>query len=107
MLSNNGPIDNIKTVVRYEDDLSFKADGAVLLRFTNRGSSRVWIDEDEVLDPGESWTEGDASGPGLVHTYKIQFRPYTKATITADDVKTYTGDRLHIRVFKRSSNANQ
>jgi hypothetical protein len=90
----------IETLQKVERDPSFVANGAVLIRFMNKGQSRVMIDEQEVLEPGESFTEGDLSGPGIEHTYKIDFLTLSSPP-AVDSFKTMTGNMLKVRFFFR------
>lgn len=83
-----------------QDDISFYTEGAVLIRFDNVGQTRVWIDEQIVIDPGESFIEGDNNGPGLDHNYQINFVG-NPLPVVVDMPKVYAGKRLHIRLFKR------
>lgn len=88
-----------------KSDPAFHTENAVLIRFENVGQRRVWLDEHIVIDPGQAYIEGDNNGPGIDHRYQIDFLGSPKASATEDEPKTYAGDRLHIRLFKRHSNA--
>ena len=105
-MSKQGKIKDIDVIVKTKADNGFYAEDAVLVRFTNRGDTRWWIDEDEVLEPGESFVEGDLSGPGIDHRYQLKPIPAANA-VTVDEPVTYSGPRLHIRVFKRESDARK
>lgn len=100
---NKGKI-RITSLQKSKDDNSFILDGAVLVRITNQGQNYLWIDEQEVLEPGESWIEGDLNGPGIHHSYKLQFinNPNPPA---ANKPLVYPGNFINIRVFKRHPNA--
>jgi len=95
----NGSI-QIETFEKTEQDLSFIVKNCALVRFTNRGQSRVWIDEDEVLEPGESFVEADDCGRGINHKYTLKFIALASPP-AVDEPVTYAGDRLHIRKHNR------
>ena len=108
----------IKNYQLRSNDSSFAADGAVKLRFTNRGTTTVVLDENEFLLPGEVWVEGDDTGPGIDHVYSIRFLASAPSTggggndgeKAADDVEIRqdgfvvrsTGNFLQVRVMKRN-----
>ena len=73
---------------------------AQIIRFMNKGNSRIWIDEQEVLEPGEAFEEGDTDGPGFRHSYKIDFIPLDNPPST-DVPAVYNGNMLKMRVFTR------
>jgi hypothetical protein len=97
-----------------ENDGSFKVDGAVLVRFENRGQTSVLIDDQILLlpgdsaTPGEAFEEGDTAGPGIIHPYRIEFvlePPGEKATPLPADAKPpyiFPGNYLDIRVLRRN-----
>lgn len=91
--------DTIKT-----DDFSYYFEGAVCLRFFNRGQVPVIIDDLVIIQPGESYTEGDTTGPGISHPYNIRFVVDTgRAPLNVEVNKpfVYAGNHLDIRIFKR------
>lgn len=57
-----------------DDELSLKLDEPVSIRFMNRGEFPVLIDNQVLLYPNETYVEGDTAGPGLDHTYQIEFQ---------------------------------
>jgi hypothetical protein len=91
---------------RSKDDESFHTENAQLIRFDNVGQTRIWIDEQIVLDPGESFIEGDNNGPGIDHKYQINFLAVV-AGVAVDVPKVYAGNRLHVRLFKRLTDARK
>lgn len=91
---------------RTKDDEGLYTENAVLIRFENIGQSRVWIDEQIVLDPGEAFIEGDNNGPGIDHNYQINFLGNIPG-ITVDEPRVYAGNRLNIRLFKRLTDARE
>ncbi|MEM1215258.1 MAG: hypothetical protein AAGJ82_06215 [Bacteroidota bacterium] len=91
----------ITNVIKTNDDESFYTERAVLLRLENVGTTRLWIDERIVLEPGEAFIEGDLSGPGIDHKYTLRFLGAPPKAVTVDVPKIYAGDRVHIRLFKR------
>lgn len=86
-----------------EKDYSFYIRNASLIRFMNKGQTRVWIDEQEVLEPGQSWTEGDIRAKGINHRYKIDFieLPPDK-TPEIDKGVCEAGNMLKVRIFIRN-----
>ena len=97
---------SISKYVKTKDDASLRLDGAVMIRFMNMGQSRIWIDETVVIEPGEAFIEGDLSGPGIDHSYNVNFLALGSPP-AADVPKVYAGNRLHIRVFKRIAHARK
>ena len=93
----------IETQQRVKDDESFVIDGARLVRFANYGQSRIWLDEHKVIDPGEAYTEAVDPGEGIFHRYRINFLTYANPP-TEDIPRVYSGNRLHIRIFKEKDN---
>lgn len=98
---------------KVENDAAFNVDGAVLVRFTNRGQTAVLIDNELLMpgegsQPGDSFTEGDTAGPGLKHKYRIEFlTTFPKNTAIpdagdADPPFKYPGNYLEIRVIRRN-----
>lgn len=98
------PYIKITKFVKTEGDPQFRVEGASVVRITNHGQTRVWIDEDEVLEPGESFEEGDVTGPGIQHTYNLTFTT-NPSPPAADEPYIYAGSRLHIRLLQRIENA--
>lgn len=98
------PIDISRDTVK-EDDFSLRFEHAVCLRFYNRGQTTVIIDDIQLIEPGEVYTEGDVTGPGIIHDYQIRFiENRNKTPIDAADVNkpfVYGGNHLDIRIFKR------
>lgn len=90
----------IKDYTITKDDASFVVNGIPLIRFTNTGQSRIWLDERIVIEPGEAYVEGDVNGPGIDHEYKIVFINNPNAP-AVDVPKVYAGDRCHVRKFSR------
>ncbi|MEM6773107.1 MAG: hypothetical protein AAF597_21200 [Bacteroidota bacterium] len=87
-----------------EDDIQRFFEGAVCLRFFNRGQVPAIIDDTIILYPGESYTEGDTTGPGISHNYNIRFLvDPTKAPLGPDANRpfVYPGNHLEVRIFKR------
>lgn len=90
-----------------EDDYSKRYIHAVCLRFYNRGQSTVLIDDLQLIEPGEVYTEGDTTGPGIVHDYNIRFLPQNRDKTPLDPADEnipylYAGNHLDIRIFKRN-----
>ena len=85
-----------------EKDYSFYVKNMSLIRFMNKGQSRVWIDEQETLEPGQSWTEGDIKAKGINHKYKIDFieLPENERPTISTGV-CETGNKLKVRMFIR------
>ncbi len=77
---------------------------ADLVRFMNMGQSYILIDEQILLKPGQSWTEGDLNGYGIDHHYQIDFvtNPSPPSVTT---YVVYAGNKLRIRLLKRQSHA--
>lgn len=90
----------ITKLQRTKDDQQLRLDGAVLVRITNQGQTYLWIDEQEVLAPGESWVEGDLNGPGIYHEYTLTFLANASPP-TADKPRVYSGNFANIRIFER------
>lgn len=90
----------IRRLQKTKTDNSFILEGAVLARFMNVGQTAVLIDEQIYLGPGETLVEGDLSGPGIDHSYQLDFvtvaSPPTPVTH-----KVFTGNMLKIRLFHR------
>jgi hypothetical protein len=87
-----------------KDDFTRDFAGAVCLRFINRGQVTVIIDDIIVIQPGESYTEGDTTGPGINHDYNIRFEVNNDRTPLDTPVNrpfVYPGNHLDIRIFKR------
>lgn len=88
-----------------EDDFNKRFEHAVCLRFYNRGQTTVIIDDIQILEPGEVYTEGDTTGPGIVHDYNLRFiENRDKVTPLPGDANKpfiYPGNHLDIRIFKR------
>lgn len=97
---NNSKV-RIERFIKDENDPSFSVKDLSLIRFTNRGTTRVWLDEDEVLEPGESFIEADETGQGITHTYSIKFLPNPNPP-NEDMPVIYSGNRLHIRALNRT-----
>lgn len=90
----------IKTLQKTKSDPSFIMDGAVLVRFMNTGQTAVFIDEQFYLEPGESFTEGDTSGPGISHQYKIDFLVVASPPVVVAH-KVFPNNHLKVRFFHR------
>lgn len=87
-----------------EDDLTRYFSGAVCLRFFNRGQVPAIIDNIIILYPGESYTEGDTTGPGIDHNYNIRFLVDPTKIPLGPDINrpfVYPGNHLEVRIFKR------
>jgi len=90
-----------------ENDYSKRFVHAVCLRFYNRGQTTVLIDEIQLIEPGEVYTEGDTTGPGIIHDYNIRFLPDSRDKSIPDPGDqnipyVYAGNHLDIRIFKRN-----
>jgi hypothetical protein len=88
-----------------EDDFNKRFEHAVCLRFYNRGQTTIILDDIQIIEPGEVYTEGDVTGPGIIHDYNIRFIPNRdKTTPLPGDVNrpfVYASNHLDIRIFKR------
>ena len=88
-----------------EDDFNKRFEHAVCLRFYNRGQTTIILDDIQIIEPGEVYTEGDVTGPGIVNDYSIRFiANRDKVTPLPGDVNrpfVYLGNHLDIRIFKR------
>lgn len=101
MNHENGNIEIVKQDIT-EKDYSFYVKNMALIRFMNKGQTRVWIDEQETLEPGQSWTEGDIKAKGLNHRYKIEFIPLSdEETPAISKGVCEAGDMLKVRMFIR------
>lgn len=90
-----------------ENDYSKRFEHAVCLRFYNSGQTTVIIDDIQLIEPGEVYTEGDTNGPGIVHDYNIRFLPNNRDKAIPDPGDqnipfVYAGNHLDIRIFKRN-----
>lgn len=94
--------------VVYKDDRSYRPEGAVHIRFDNRGQAPVMLDDHIVLLPGEAFIEGDTAGPGIDHEYRIRFLTEAgdKAPLPAESDANppfvMPGNFLSIRVMRRN-----
>jgi len=104
-MNNNGGIRIDKRQLS-KDDSSLILEGAVLVRITNQGQNHIWIDQQEVIEPGESWVEGDLNGPGLYHSYSLNFLTNPSPPV-ANKPLVYPGNFANIRIFKRDPNAGK
>ncbi|MTB53894.1 hypothetical protein [Lewinella sp. W8] len=97
----------IERDVIYENNRHYNLDGAVHVRFINRGQSPVLLDDQEVLLPGEAFIEGDTAGPGLKHSYSIRFidelpeKAPLPAPETANPPFEQPGNYLDVRIMRR------
>lgn len=91
---------HIKRLQKKKGDDIFIVEGASLIRFMNKGQTAVMIDEQEIIEPGQSFTEGDITGPGIYHEYKLDFIP-AETTPNVVPHKVFTGNMLKIRAFYR------
>ncbi|MEM9929930.1 MAG: hypothetical protein AAF840_08940 [Bacteroidota bacterium] len=82
-----------------EDDLSFNLGEVVHIRFMNRGTRPLLIDNQVVLLTGETYIEGDTAGPGINHAYKLEFLDENpdKTPLGASD-KPFVYDGAHVSV---------
>lgn len=86
------------------DELSLDLDKAVMTRFMNRGQAPILIDNQIMLLPGDTYVEGDSNGPGIDHTYKLEFQPQNKDDAAAPGVDkpfVYAGKHVSIRSLYR------
>jgi len=93
-----------QVIVKPDPSLIFE--GAVCLRFRNRGQFPVIIDEFEIVQPGGVYTEGDTAGPGIDHKYNIRFlKELAKNDLGPDSDPPYVfaGNYLEVRIFKRAT----
>lgn len=89
-----------------KSDPTLVFDGAVCLRFRNRGQFPIIIDEFEIIPPGGVYTEGDVAGPGIDHKYNIRFlKSFEKNDLAPEEDAPFTflGNYLHVRIFKRAT----
>ncbi len=88
----------------FKDDESFQVRRAVLVRFMNLGTSRVWLDDQIVIDPGQAFVEADQSGIGLTHRYSVVFQTISSPPDT-DPPALNSGNNLKVRIMKRIGDA--
>lgn len=94
----------IARMQRLEDDESLDLEGAVTVRFMNRGQKAVMLDDQILLLPGEVYVEGDTAGPGIDHPYRVQFIDVPKDGVPAPAAQipyVYPGAFLDIRIMYR------
>jgi hypothetical protein len=97
----------IERDVLYENNRHYNLDGAVHVRFINRGQSPVLLDDQEILLPGEAFVEGDTAGPGIQHSYSIRFieelpeKASLPAESTANPPFEQPGNFLDVRIMRR------
>lgn len=84
-----------------ENDFSWYSSKSMLIRFSNFGQSTVIIDEQIILNPGESYVEGDTAGPGIDHMYEIRFVDLGSMP-QPDGIKVIDGNLLQIRTMRRN-----
>lgn len=98
-MGNQGKI-TIRDKIFVSSDHQFQIDGDVLVRFHNRGQHYALIDQKHIIVPGEAYIEGDLNGPGILHTYRVEFVT-NPSPPTADGIVVLTGNKLITRIFKR------
>lgn len=87
-----------------KDDLSFNLGEVVSIRFMNRGTRPVLIDNQVVLLTGETYVEGDTAGPGINHAYKLEFldeNPDKTPLGASDKPFVYAGAHVAVRALYR------
>ena len=87
-----------------KDDLSFNVGELVSIRFMNRGTKPLLIDNQVMLLTGETYVEGDTAGPGINHTYKLEFmdeNPGKTPLGISDKPFVYDGAHVSVRALYR------
>lgn len=98
----------ITTTQKTTPDQGFRVDGAVLIRFMNFGQNYISLDDGNVvIEPGEAYIEGDLKGPGLDHTYTINFITNPGTPPAIDDIKVKALNFLQLRISKRKGHARK
>lgn len=86
------------------DELSLNLGDAVAIRFMNRGQVPVLIDNQILLNAGEVYVEGDTAGPGINHSYKLEFQDANKNSTPLDTAEipfVYPGAHVSVRSLHR------
>lgn len=86
-----------------KDDLSFNVNGASLVRIYVSGQNYLQVDDGEVIPPGEAFIEGDISGPGIDHEYRLVFLT-NPSPPTVELPRVRAGNHVIIRLLKRKDN---
>lgn len=89
-----------------EADYSFNKEDLQMIRFMNFGQNFISLDHGNVvIQPGEAYVEGDTNGPGIDHSYRIEFVTNPGTPPDVDGVTCKAANFLQVRVYKRSKNA--
>ncbi|MFT6001230.1 MAG: hypothetical protein ACI81P_003699 [Neolewinella sp.] len=87
-----------------KDELSFNLGEVVSIRFMNRGLRPLLIDNAIILLTGETYIEGDTAGPGINHSYKLEFmdeNPGKTPLGISDKPFVYDGAHVSVRALYR------